>query len=96
MSFLVSIPMITSSLTIFKDDSEPDWMIEHARKEKKEIALRHRDDLEHRLAVIRDKELKAKRRNENGQPPHKRPVSYSKPMQKSCLMSSARRHWFFK
>ncbi|KAK5125880.1 ATP-dependent DNA helicase chl1, partial [Cryomyces antarcticus] len=55
------------------DDEEPDWMLEHARKEKRRNALQQRADLETRLAKIRAKEKRLKERYQNGEPQQKRP-----------------------
>ncbi|KAK3079269.1 hypothetical protein LTS18_005294, partial [Coniosporium uncinatum] len=47
------------------DDDEPDWMAEHATKEKRWIAMQKRGDLEARLAKVRAKEKKTRDR-QNG------------------------------
>jgi len=56
-------------------------MIEHAQKEKKQLALLQRHDLESRLERVREKERKAKERNEEREPLRKRAV---------CTLSSNR------
>lgn len=66
-------------------EDEPEWMLEHARQEKRQAALRRRADLEERLAKIRAKERKMRERYENGEPRFKRQVCLSKtPLQLSC------------
>jgi chromosome transmission fidelity protein 1 len=54
------------------DDDEPDWILEHARKERREKAVQHRKDLEQRLARIRENERKLKKRFDSGEPLLKR------------------------
>ncbi|KAJ9648856.1 ATP-dependent DNA helicase chl1 [Coniosporium tulheliwenetii] len=54
------------------DDDEPEWIVEHAREQKRQAALRERADLEARLAKIRAKEKRLKERYENGEPTHKK------------------------
>jgi chromosome transmission fidelity protein 1 len=49
-------------LTICPDQDEPDWMIEHAQKEKRRVALQERQDLEERLAKVREKDRRIKER----------------------------------
>ncbi|KAF2269112.1 DNA repair helicase [Lojkania enalia] len=44
------------------DTDEPAWVIEHARKQKKDVALRRRQELEDRIAKIKAKEKRAKER----------------------------------
>lgn len=56
------------------DNDEPDWMAEHAVKEKRKAILHRREDLEKRLTKIRKKEEKLKQHLENGAPPAKRLV----------------------
>lgn len=45
-----------SSAPCLLDDGEPEWVREHARKEKKDKVLRRRLELEERLKAIRRKE----------------------------------------
>lgn len=47
---------IGSHLLCVLDDGEPEWVREHARKEKKDKVLRRRLELEERLKAIRRKE----------------------------------------
>ncbi|KIW05553.1 uncharacterized protein PV09_03431 [Verruconis gallopava] len=54
------------------DIDEPDWIVEHARKERRARALQHRQDLEARLARIRQNELNLQKKYERGEPPSKR------------------------
>ncbi|KAF2102085.1 TFIIH basal transcription factor complex helicase subunit [Rhizodiscina lignyota] len=56
------------------DDDEPDWMVEHNRKEKRREVLQRREDLEKRLVKVRAKEEreKLKLRLQDGKPPAKR------------------------
>lgn len=54
------------------DEDEPEWILEHARQEKKQAMLRQRAELEKRLALIRAKEKRAKERFERGEPRYKR------------------------
>lgn len=59
---------------VVSDDDEPDWMLEHAREEKRRAALQQRAALEERLAKVRAKERKLKERYDNGEPRFKRQV----------------------
>ena len=59
------------------DENEPDWMIEHALKEKREAALHRQQELEARLARIRENERKAKQRHSHGEGSRKRAVGLS-------------------
>ena len=54
------------------DDDEPDWMVTHAREQKRRAALQNRADLEARLERIRQRERKIKERGANGERPSKR------------------------
>jgi chromosome transmission fidelity protein 1 len=54
------------------DGDEPPWLIEQARRQKKEEALRRRSELENRLAKIRAKEKRLKERYQSGEPKFKR------------------------
>ncbi|KAF2088523.1 DNA repair helicase [Saccharata proteae CBS 121410] len=55
-----------------EDDDEPQWMLEHARQEKRRVALQQREELEARLAKIRVKERRLRERYESGEPLQKR------------------------
>ena len=57
------------------DDDEPDWILAHAREQKRRTAIQRRSEQEARLAKIREKEQKARVRYESGEPPVKRQVS---------------------
>lgn len=59
------------------DDGEPEWMLEHARQQKRNAAMSRQADLESRLERIREKENRAKSRFEAGEPPSKRQVKQS-------------------
>ncbi|KAF2835740.1 ATP-dependent RNA helicase CHL1 [Patellaria atrata CBS 101060] len=50
-----------------EDNNEPDWIKEHARKERKERALQQRADLEARLEMIRTKERRMTERSKNAE-----------------------------
>ena len=56
------------------DDDEPEWMLEHARKEKRDKAARGKREFELRLARIRAKERAAKERFQNAERNPKRKV----------------------
>ncbi len=62
------------STDLDQDDDEPEWIVEHARAEKRQAALRRRQDLEKRLARIRAHEKSLRDRHENGEPCRKRQV----------------------
>jgi len=51
-------------------------MVASAREQKKKLLLQDRADREARLARVRDKEERARRRYENREPPQKRQVCY--------------------
>ncbi|KAH8727829.1 helicase C-terminal domain-containing protein [Phaeosphaeriaceae sp. PMI808] len=83
-----SLSLICGSLTWLRDhkrrtfedgfaidadaSDEPTWMLEHARNQKIEEALRRRQELNNRIAKIKAQEARAKRRLENEEPPYKR------------------------
>jgi chromosome transmission fidelity protein 1 len=54
------------------DTDEPDWVLEHAQKQRKQAALARRQGLEDRISKIRAKERRAKERYEIGEPQYKR------------------------
>ena len=56
---------------------EPDWMVASAREQKRKLLLQDRADREARLARVREKEERARRRYEDGEPPLKRQVCYN-------------------
>ncbi|KAF2457677.1 helicase C-terminal domain-containing protein [Lineolata rhizophorae] len=55
-----------------EDKDEPDWMLEHAKNERRQKALRSQADLETRLEKIRERERRLKAKYENGEPQRKR------------------------
>ena len=55
-----------------EDDAEPAWILEYARKQKKQAALARQQELEDRIAKIKAKEKKAQERLANGEPHGKR------------------------
>ncbi|KAJ4303589.1 ATP-dependent DNA helicase chl1 [Kalmusia sp. IMI 367209] len=55
-----------------EDSEEPTWILEHARKQKKQAALARKQELEGRIAKIKAKEKKIKDRYRNGEPQPKR------------------------
>ena len=61
------------------EEDEPDWMIEHELKEKRRVVLQNRNEFESRLARIRAHEKKTKARYVQGEPLHKRQVTFSTP-----------------
>lgn len=65
LAFLLSFP---------PDDGEPEWVVEHARAERRRKALQARHDFERRLAKARDRERKLKERAHNVEPAIKRRV----------------------
>ena len=74
-----SLSLICGSLTWLRDHQrkvfeeqvgveagdEPDWILEHARREKAQTFIQHRNEFEGRLARIRAKELRQKQRYEH-------------------------------
>jgi chromosome transmission fidelity protein 1 len=54
------------------DSDEPAWVLEHVRKQKKQAALARRQELESRIAKIKEKEKKLKERYQDGDPRFKR------------------------
>jgi len=59
--------------TVSHDDhDEPAWILEHAQKQRKQEALRRKQDLNDRIARIRMKERRAKERHESSEPHSKR------------------------
>ncbi|KAH7410512.1 helicase C-terminal domain-containing protein [Phaeosphaeria sp. MPI-PUGE-AT-0046c] len=83
-----SLSLICGSLTWLRDNKrrtfedgfvpdatagdEPDWILEHAQKEKRAEALRRKRDLNDRIAKVKAKEKRAKERYENKEPHFKR------------------------
>ena len=54
------------------NSEEPAWIVEHAQKQRKQEALRRKQDLNDRIAKIKAKEKRAKERYESGEPKYKR------------------------
>lgn len=83
-----SLSLICGSLTWLRDhkrqtfkegfavdvasSDEPAWILEHAQKQKKQEALRRRQELNERIARVKAREKKAKDHYENGEPRLKR------------------------
>ncbi|KAL1953038.1 hypothetical protein VTO42DRAFT_3747 [Malbranchea cinnamomea] len=55
-----------------KNDDEPDWIIEHARRERRRAILEKRRRLEERLARVRAEEERRRRKLEDSRHPSKR------------------------
>ena len=58
--------------SIQHDDDDPEWMIQHARDERRREISQMRADLEARLETVRKREQKTRERNVSGEPPAKR------------------------
>jgi chromosome transmission fidelity protein 1 len=54
------------------DSDEPAWLLEHARKQKKQAAVARRQELDSRIAKIKEKERRIRERYQNGEPQYKR------------------------
>ena len=54
------------------DGDDPEWMIEHAREERRKEIRQLRADLEARLEAVRKREESMRRRKADGEPPFKR------------------------
>ena len=81
-----SLSLICGSLTWLRDHQrkvfeeqvgveagdEPDWIVEHARREKTQTFIQHKKEFEARLARVRAKELRQKQRYEHGESQAKR------------------------
>lgn len=81
-----SLSLICGSLTWLRDHQrkifaeqvsveagdEPDWIVEHARREKTETFIQHKNEFEARLAKLRAEELRQKQRYEQGESQAKR------------------------
>ncbi|KAF1916426.1 helicase C-terminal domain-containing protein [Ampelomyces quisqualis] len=83
-----SLSLICGSLTWLRDhkrqtfedgfatdrstSDEPDWILEHAQMQKKQEALRRKQELHDRIAKVKAKERRAKERFEDGEPRYKR------------------------
>jgi chromosome transmission fidelity protein 1 len=83
-----SLSLICGSLTWLRDhkrrtfeegfaietttSDEPAWLLEHAQKQRKQEAVRRRQELNDRIATVKAKEKRAKERYESGEPRFKR------------------------
>jgi chromosome transmission fidelity protein 1 len=83
-----SLSLICGSLTWLRDhkrrtfeegfaiktatSDEPAWLLEHAQKQRKQEALRRRQELNDRIAKVKANEKRAKERYESGEPRFKR------------------------
>ena len=59
------------------DGDEPDWVLEHAKTEKRRALMEQWAEKEEKLKSVREKELRQKQRYENGESRTKRPVSFT-------------------
>ncbi len=57
-----------------QDDDEPDWIVEHAKEQRRQAVLQQKMELEARLRKIREREKLMRKRLENGEPMHKKLV----------------------
>ncbi|KAL8737705.1 MAG: hypothetical protein Q9181_001423 [Wetmoreana brouardii] len=64
--------LFENEVSLGGDVEEPAWIIEQAQRQKTEMLIQRRMDLESRLAKIRDKELRQRRQYEKGEPAMKR------------------------
>ncbi|KAJ4375400.1 ATP-dependent DNA helicase chl1 [Neocucurbitaria cava] len=55
-----------------EDSNEPAWMLEHVQQQKRQEALRRKQEFNDRIAKIKAKEKRTKERYENGVPRFKR------------------------
>ena len=55
-------------------DDEPEWMLEHSKREKKRTIVEKKKELEGRLARIRDEEDRQKKKFDETGRPNKKPV----------------------
>lgn len=83
-----SLSLICGSLTWLRDykrrtfeegfainaeqSDEPAWMLEHAQEQKKQEALRRKQELHDRIAKVKAKEKRIKQRYEDGEPRYKK------------------------
>ncbi|KAF2687652.1 DNA repair helicase [Lentithecium fluviatile CBS 122367] len=88
-----SLSLICGSLTWLRDhkrrtfeegfaadasySDEPAWILEHARKQKKQAALHRREEFEARIAKIKEKEKRLKEAYQKGEPKFKRQKTFS-------------------
>lgn len=61
-------------------EDEPEWILEHARRERKKAVLDKRQRLEERLARVRDEEERQRREFENSNHPSKKLVCFRRPI----------------
>lgn len=57
-------------------DGEPEWILEHSRREKTRSAREKRKQLEDRLAKVRAEEERQRKKFEDGSHPSKRRVGH--------------------
>jgi hypothetical protein len=72
------------------DGDEPAWVVEHAKKQKRQAILQKRKDLEARLAKIRAHEKRQQELYKNGDPRFKKLVGHRRE-NISCLRSDSSR-----
>lgn len=58
--------------SIEADEEDPEWMIQHAREERRREIRKTRADLEARLEAARERDRRTRERNANSEPPVKR------------------------
>lgn len=63
-----------ASLELGQDDDEPDWVLEHAKNEKRRQAAEKKEELERKLNAIREREANARKRQANKEPNFKKRV----------------------
>ena len=61
------------------DDDEPEWMIEHAKKESRRAITEKRQEFEARLAKIRQEEERLKQAQDSADRPRKKQVCMGSP-----------------
>ena len=62
------------------DDDEPEWMIEHAKRESRRAITEKRQEFEARLAKIRQEEERLKQAQDSADRPRKKQVCMCSPM----------------
>ena len=83
------VPLYQSDVVIA--ESEPDWVLEHYLKERKNAVIQKKADLEARLARIRAKELRQKQHYDSGKPYQKRMASITFTLLSDVLIRGLRR-----
>jgi chromosome transmission fidelity protein 1 len=64
----------TYQLTFLGDDDEPEWMIEHAKRESRRAITEKRKEFEDRLAKIHQEEERLKQAQDSSDRPRKKQV----------------------